>query len=304
MLITMSWLTLALLAPLLYAIIILIDDNLLRTVYKSPQVGAAISGVFGLVPALVLLILGHGDLSMPFGLALLSVVAGLILVISYYFYFQGFESANPSVVAAVLTLTPVLIPFVAHFLVDERLTGTAIAGFIILVVAAFAYTSVDTKKITINKTLLPVLVAALMLDGVAVANKFVYQRADFYAAFIYFSLGMLVGGLVFWVIAKQSAPQGIFKQLRTKGSAKLVALLVMVELLSLTAEFMHDRAISLGSVSLVGVLENLQPLYVLLIALLLFPFFPKQFREAGAGHIAIKLALALVMVGGVFLVAR
>lgn len=300
----MSWFYLALLAPLLYAIVVLIDDNLLRTVYRTPAVGASISGLFAALPAAVLLLMGYGSLALPFNLVIVSVAAGLLMSLSYFFYFQGFEKASPSVVAVVLTLTPVVLPFVAYFVVNERLSSAALVGFAVIILAAFAYAAIDVKKMSIGKALWPVLVAALLIDGAALASKYVYDRADFYAAFIYFLGGMFLGGALFALVVRRAGFVEMFKGASRKVALKLFGLLALVEIINLTAELVHGRAVSLGSVSLVNVLENIQPLYVLLIAVLLFPFFPWQFREAGAGHVRVKLMLALVMVGGVYLVAR
>lgn len=300
----MSWLYLALLAPLLYAAVNLLDDNLLRFIYKTPLVGAAISGVFGVVPALLIWVLGWGSLSLGLDMVLLSLAAGFLVVVSYFFYFKGFESANPSVVAALLSLSPVLIPFAAHFIVDERLTATEIAGFAIVIGAAFAYTLTDVKKFAISKALMPVLTAAVIVDIVSVTNKYVYQRADFYSAYIYFSLGMLLGGIMFMALHhlrhEKISPKKLYKQ----KSSILILGLSAVELLNLAAEFAHDRAISLGSVSLVNALENLQPLYVLLIAAALYPVWPKYFREADEGGMKIKFILSLIMIGGIYIAVR
>ncbi|HXE10150.1 MAG TPA: hypothetical protein VN554_01865, partial [Verrucomicrobiae bacterium] len=48
----MTWFYLALLAPLLYAIVNLLDDNLLQFVYKSPYVAAVSAGFYGSLPLL------------------------------------------------------------------------------------------------------------------------------------------------------------------------------------------------------------------------------------------------------------
>ena len=69
----MSWFYLALLAPLLYAVVNLIDDNLLQHVYESPYVGTAISGIFGALPLISLLFLNSTGISKQLGgLALLA----------------------------------------------------------------------------------------------------------------------------------------------------------------------------------------------------------------------------------------
>lgn len=303
MLTSMIWLYLALLAPLLYAVLNLIDDNMLRYVYRGPQPAAVISGLFGIIPA-VLVLAFSSTIDLPGNLILLSIGAGYLTVVGYYFYFVGLERENPSVVAALFSLTPAIIPFLAHHLVNERLSISAIVGFIILIVTTFIYSLSDIKKFTPSKALIPVTAAALLLDGIALANKYIYTKADFYAAYFYFSIGMVVGGLFFWWLIKQKGGKASGKAFRLTNSVKVFSLLILVELLGLAAEFVQDRALSLGSVSLVKALENLQPIYVLMIAVLLYPFFPKYFREAQSGNAALKTAMLVTMAVGAYMAVR
>lgn len=300
----MIWFYLALLAPLLYAIITLLDDNLLRHVYKKPQIAAAFSGLFGIVPAILILAFGRGALSISVGLGCIALLAGLCTTLAWYFYFRGLETLNPSVVSAILSLTPALLPLTAHFLVGEQLSITAGAGFVIISVSAFVYSTLDTKKFRITKSVLSVLAAALLLDAVALASKYAYERADFYAVYLCFSLGVFVGGLCFVILLRFMSTSVSLRKIYKTNTKKLMGLLALVEIIAVVAEFVHGRAVSLGSVSLVVVMENLAPFYVLLIAVLCFPFFPRFFREVEAGKLRFKFALLLLMLLGVYLIAR
>lgn len=297
----MSWLSLALLAPLLYAIINLLDDNLLRYVYRTPHAGAAISGIFGIVPATIVVILDLGGFAISLNLLLLSLLSGFLVVVSFFYYFKGLEKANPSVVAAILCLTPVILPFLAYFIVGERLTASAITGFIILIACGFVYTLLDTKKFTISKALAPILVAAVALDIVALTNKYVYQRLDFYTAYTYASIGMVIGGIFFLVLLKRNAKEFSVVQSYKKYSRKIILLLITAEAISTLAGYLFDRALSLGQVSLVTALGNLQPFYVLFLAVLLYPFRPQFFREAESDNLKYKFLLSIIMVFGVYL---
>ena len=300
----MSWFYLALLAPLLYAIVNLLDDNLLRQVYKSAHAGTIVSGLLGIAPAILILLFGLGTESLPANLIGLSLIAGFLTILGIYFYFIALERENPSVVMALFALTPAAIPFAAYFLVGERLSLNEIIGFGIVIIAAFIYSLSDIRKFTISKALVPAISAALVFDVVALANKYVYTKVDFYSAYLYFSLGMFIGGLIFLGWQQFTSKKVSIRALYKKNSTKLLLLLVMVEALGLIAGFVSDRALSLGSVSLVMALGNLQPLYILLISVLLFPFFPKYFREAKAGNIKLKFALSALMILGVYIAVK
>lgn len=298
----MTWFALAALAPFLYTITNLLDDNLLRHVYRSAHVGAIISGSFGILPALIILALGRGG-ALPMDMALLSLGAGFATVIAFYYYFVGLERENPSIVLAIFGLSPAIIPFIAYFLVDERLSVQAYIGFAIVILAGLAYTMSEVKKFRLSAAIVPVLTAALLLDGVALTNKYVYSNVDFYASYVYFGIGMLLGGLAF-AARLQSNDRKSLRQLHKKYPKIIIGVLILNELLALIAGFMHDRALDLGPVSIIAVLDNLQPAYILLISFLLYPFWPKFFREAESGGIRLKLAIIVVMLGGVYLTVQ
>lgn len=294
----MSWFYLALLAPLLYAIVVLIDDNLLRHVYRGPYLGTVISGLFGAVPLLALLF--YPAEAIPTKLALLSVLAGALTVCYYFFYFRGLLSDTPSIVIALFTLAPVTIPFLAYFIVGEELTLPQIAGFIIVLTASLLLTATDIRKFQFSKALLPILIAVLFVVIISIINKYVYQEAGFYTAYMYFSAGMGLTGLLFLVGKYQENRQNFLKLKKTLY--KLLPILLIAEIIGLAGEFSLNLAISRGPVSLVKVMEGLQPVFILLIALALYPFAPRFFREAEEGGVKKKFLLMALAITGLAII--
>lgn len=301
----MTWLYLALAAPLLAAIVNIFDDNLLGKIYQGALAGTTVTGLFGIIPAIVIILLKPNSANVPAQLLVLSLLTGFLIVVAYYSYFKGLEREDPSVVAALFCLTPAAIPFIAFFVVGERLSTNAIIGFSIVIVSAFLYSLSSIRKFTISKALLPAITAAALFDVVAVTNKYVYTKIDFSHAYFYFSIGMFMAGIVFFIISLRHPPtkQNLWDIIQKK-SAKLFILLAAVEALALIAELLRNKALSLGSVSLVAALQNLQPLYVLVISLLFYPLYPKYFRSRESGNIGIKLFLAAFLVLGVYIAVQ
>lgn len=301
----MSWLYLALLSPFISAIVNIFDDNLLEKIYKGALVAAVISGLFGILPVIFILIVWPSSINIPGNLAVLSMAAGIMEVFAFYAYFKGLEKANPAIVAALLCITPAAIPFIAYFVVGERLSGTAVLGFSIVIVSAFLFSLTDIRKLTISKALIPAVIAAAFFDTVAITNKYIYTKIDFVNAYLYFSLGMFVAGLILLFISskKDHHKQNLWAIFQKKSS-RLLLLLLLVEALALMAELTRNKALSLGNVSLVASLQNLQAFYVLFISLIFFRFYPKFFRSAETTNLSLKLLLALAMCFGVFVAAK
>lgn len=294
----MSWFYLALLVPLLYSIAVLFDDNLLRLVYKSSYLAATVAGFFGALPLLSLFFINAP--AIPPMLVALSLMAGFLTVFYYFFYFQGLTSDSPSIVVALFCLAPATIPFFAHFIVHEQLLAHQIIGFIIVLLASLGLAATDIKKFKMSKALAPVLIAVAFVDIIAITTKYVYQQVDFYPAYMYFSAGMVLGG-IFFLCLKFSENLKVFHTIK-KNIKELLPIFVAVELVNLAAEFTFNLAVSRGPVSLIEVISGVQPMFVLFIALALYPIAPKYFREAREGRIAEKILLMLVIIFGLTII--
>jgi drug/metabolite transporter (DMT)-like permease len=295
----MSWFYLALLAPLLYAVVNLLDDNLLSFVYKSPYLAAVSVGFYGTLPLLSRFFI-HAS-AIPAHLAVLSVMAGWLTLVYYFFYFKGLQSDSPSIVIALFGLAPATIPFFAHFIVHERLAPLEIAGFVIVLLASLGLAVNDLKRLKFSKALVFISIAVILTDIISITTKYVYQRTDFYPAYLYFSVGMGLGGICFLFLKFQDNKRTIREI--SKSIKKLLPVFIVAELTGLAAEFTLNLAISRGPVSLVKVIEGIQPMFVLLIALGLYPFWPKYFREAAEGNLARKFALMIIIIAGLAVIS-
>ena len=295
----MSWFYLALLAPLLFAIVNLIDDNLLRFVYKGPYLAAAASGIFGALPLISLLFVDWTPITIS--QAGVMLLAGFLTAIYYFFYFKSLAVESPSVVIAIMSLVPATLPVLAYFLLDERLTSAQFTGFTVVLIASLGLAMTEVKKFKFSAALVPALVVVGIVDITSLLTKYVYEQAAFYPAFICFSIGLGLGGVYFALIMffdHKKHDLSVFK----KSIHKLFVIFIMVELLAVAAEFTSNLAVSRGAVSLVRVVEGIQPMYVLLIALVLYPLSPKHFREAAEGQLAKKFALMAIITAGLFLI--
>ncbi|HUD07074.1 MAG TPA: DMT family transporter [Candidatus Saccharimonadales bacterium] len=298
----MSWLYFALAAPFLYAIVNLIDDNLLRFVYKSPWLAATIGGLFGALPLLSRIFI-HTS-SVPALYIFMAILSGFLLTVFYLFYFRALSSSYPSVVVAFLNLVPATLIFLSYFLLHENLYFIQILGFTIVLLASILLTLSfpDLKNFWSAEVILPTLVAVVLIDAISLLMKDSYNHAQFYPLYMYYSAGLGLGGIVFLVFHFITGKQS---EIRKLGSSfkKVVPIFLIAEVLNLVSELCINLATSKGPVSLVRVIEGIQPLFVLLIALILYPFAPRFFREAGGGGNFRKFVLMVVAVWGIVLVA-
>jgi drug/metabolite transporter (DMT)-like permease len=295
----MSWFYLALLAPLLYAVVNLLDDNLLSFVYKSPYLATVSAGFYGSLPLLSRIFIHAHALSLQ--LALLAGGAGFLTLAYYFFYFKGLQSDSPSIVIALFSLAPATIPFLAHFIVHEHLSVGEIGGFVAVLLASMGLAVSDLRKLKFSKALVPIIIAVIFVDAISIMTKYAYQRADFYPVYLYFSGGMGIGAMVFLLLKFEENKRGILKI--KKRLRKLLPIFIAAELVGLAAELTLNLAISRGPVSLVRVIEGIQPMFVLLIALGLYPVSPKFFREAKEGSLVRKFGLMIIAIAGLAIIS-
>lgn len=296
----MTWFHLALLAPLIYAIVNLIDDNLMRHVYRSPHSGAIISGLFGGLPLFTLFFYDYTDIALRFEVE--AAIAGFLLVGFYYCYFVALDRESPSVVVALGNTAPILLGVLAFIFLGERLGARDIVGLSLILGASVGLALAGGRSKThFKRSILPILCGGVFVSINSLLIKDVFDHVPFYSAYMWLSAGMVAGGVYFMLVLYHANQREILYDLR-RITRKYFWLFLLVEGLALVAEFTMNLAISRGPVTAVRAIEGIQPMYVLLIALCLYPFKPQFFREAGEGNILKKLAYIMVIIVGLYLV--
>jgi drug/metabolite transporter (DMT)-like permease len=129
--------------------------------------------------------------------------------------------------------------------------------------------------------------------------KHVFTQVDFWSGYVFFSTGMVLAGMFFMVTFKKGR---LFVGEFQSSFTKWIWVFVVAELLNIAAEIIQNLAISRGPVALVRVLEGVQPIYVLLIAVIFFPVFPQFLREATYKGRTKKLSLMALMLVGLYLI--
>ncbi len=292
----MGWFTLALLAPLILALVVIIDDNLVRHVYKSPFYGTIISGIFGLLPLISLFFI---DLAVPSALTIaIGILAGFLTVSYYFFYFKALKVEAPSVVIALFSLAPAVVSVLAYLILGEKLSGMQYLGISIIILAAFGISANDIRKWKFSRALGLIAMASVLFAVSLIAIKHVFEIVDFWSGYVYLAIGMGLASLFFATAFKGGRS---FVSKFRKNYRKWLLFFAITEGLNIVAELTQKLAISNGPVSLVTVLGNVLPIYILILAIILYRFFPNYLREATEGHVLKKLIFMAIMLSGIIL---
>jgi len=297
----MSWFFLAIFSTFFYAIINLLDDHLLKHVYRSPHAGTIISSIFAGLPLLSLFFLDTQPIEVKY--ILLSLLAGIVSSVWIYNYFRSFEVETPSVVVTFMGLSPLILAILAFFFLDERIQTTQILGAAIVFIASLLLVYDPKEKWGKLKKMKNMIVALLALTLYSILIKYLFTENDFYTVYMWISVGMVMGGLYFIFYLLFAHKRETLTEIR-KSFRNYYLIFIGVELLALAAEFMNSLAVDRGPLTVIKSIENIQPMFVLLIAVALYPFKPNLFREASEGGKVRKLVLMAVIFVGLVLIGE
>ena len=279
-----NWFLIALLNPVAWAFGCLLDVFLIdRKIYRSPIEPIVVSGLFCLLPLLVLTfqywdsanppaqaIIGSGGLlsvvnlqQLQFSGATFSILAGLGLVFHLYFYFKALFIVNDaSKLETFNLLSVVLVPVLSFLLLREKLS--------LFQYAAIALATCGVV-VLIKGSRSPVQNAVLKYSGIAVLAMSLsmiflvkaYELAAESEVMIWYFLTLFCSAYVCCLLNPKI-------RLRTSDLfVRFFYLFILTEMIQLIAVFGSQRAIGLsGSASMVALVECALPLLIILFSVI------------------------------------
>lgn len=303
------WFLMALLSPLLWALVAIIDNHFVHGVYEDEYDGMVVSGVFQLLPWL-LVPLGVVEFILPnVEMATLAFLAGGLFILAFLCYFRTLFVHNDSALAEIFwNLSVVVVPFFAWLLVGEVLKGVHYAGIGVAFLGTLLFNfDGGVKRVGFLRVAFPMMGAVIFLSLSMVLSRQVYEalKPDFWSVFLIFSLGATITSFVALTIMRKNVFEKVKKIITL--SKKYFLYFCLAEGLSLGSTITSQKAISLApAVSFVSVLESLVPGFVMIFSLFLIQImkimkvsgtnvdvYKRQLSGAG-----IKIfALVLVVIG-------
>jgi drug/metabolite transporter (DMT)-like permease len=236
-----------------------VDEHLVTRAEQAPVTLLLVTGIFGSLPALYVLVTGQWA-PCTGSTAVLALTGGVLGILVYYPYLVALTTASASDVILMWNLSPVLIMGMAHVTVSERLTHGEYIAIALLVVSSMLATITPGNSRTTRSAMPWMVLASVLLAVSSVAEKAVYERLPFMGGFGWLSLGAAIAtaGVA---VASATARKELAASLR----GKLALVFVGNELLDLGAVSTLEFATSLAPVSLVHAVGGTQPVFILLI---------------------------------------
>ncbi len=295
----MNWIIFALLAPFLWGVGSIITKFMRIKYIKSP-LGYLV--FISPIAFLSLILLVFEPFRNP-GLIniIISVLSGIIAMVSYYLYICALHEEDASRAAILYGTTPLFALLLATIFLKEMLSLKDYIAFFLILGGTFLISIKNKKnKFKISKSILLIILSSFIGAVHNTLLKFA-TATNFSTMMVLRQSGIFLFVLLIFIFSKSVRMNA--KETLKKFKIKRGILAYASESLGIVGMVFLYLAIQRAPVSLVTLVGGFQSLFVIFIAVTLSIFFPKIIRETiDKKTIAIKIVSALLMLLGLYII--
>jgi drug/metabolite transporter (DMT)-like permease len=304
----MNWFLIALLPPIFWSLTNHIDKYLLTKYFKDGAIGAVM--IFSSSIAILLLpiiILIQPTVLQNFQTNyLLIVLNGTLYLFATLPYFYALEKDDASLSVPLFQMIPVFSFIFGFVFLRETLYITQILGGIIIIISSI-FISLNISDIKKMKMKWDVF-GLMALSSLLYALNFIFFKhfaleTDFWVTSFWEYVGFGLFG-IFLLLFVKNYRQGFFNVLK-QNRLKVVGINGLNEIINIIAKISFNFATILTPVTMVWIINGLQPLFVFVFGILLTVLFPKISKEDISRKTLIQRIIAIgVITVGVYLINK
>jgi drug/metabolite transporter (DMT)-like permease len=234
-------------------------------------------------------------------LSIIPVILGVSLIYSYGLYGKALESNETSRIVLLFNLTPVVIFVLGFLFLGQKLSGTDLVAFVLILAGAFAvsYQKQSSGGIKLNPGMVWILAAIILWSIMFLVADWTLGQMPFSEFIVFEAVGTALAGLIMICITPQRLQ--IAEGLRGVTYKKFLWFLGNNSI-DLLGQMSMRMALSLASVAaLVTVVTQVQSLYAILLGIVLASVYPASFAEDKTPQgLLIKICAGLVMFAGFY----
>ena len=312
----MQWFILALIASILWAVVVIVDKFIL-THYIKDAVSYQVFLTLTMLPFLISLLpfTSHNTNSstptiLPVIIILLGVAMGLVFVL----YNKALMIEEVSRVTPLFYLSPLFVLLFSFMFIGEGLSLRRYVGIGLMVFSAISVSvslrgrNRDSRRqshshslhIVLSPALLMILVLDIMNAGKDVISKLILSHLDYLSYLFWFLLGNIAGRPFLLLIPhNREKTLMIIKTL----PPKVYLLSFISSSLAWAGYVLYFKAVSMTYISLVSAIPTTQPFLVFIFATLLGLFYPGLIEEkTDRRSLTIKGIAAVSVLIGAYLI--
>ncbi|OGE91040.1 MAG: hypothetical protein A3A83_01835 [Candidatus Doudnabacteria bacterium RIFCSPLOWO2_01_FULL_48_57] len=296
----MSYIAIAVVAYMLYAINGVVDKFLLTKAVKSPAVYAFYIGITSPMTWVLA----------PFGLKfvgpldlLIAIIGGASFVVALYFLYVATRQTTISRLLPIEGgLVPIFTLVFAYLFLGERLSQTQLLAFGLMVLGAVLIAFKYEKGGWYAKALGNATIAAVFFALSFVLTKYIFDETNFVSGLIWTRLGFFLVSVS--MLIPKTTRQKIFNAPKETSKGNIF-LYYGARVSGGLAGLLQNYAISLGSVTLVNAMQGTQYAFLLVMAILLSRYYPRVLKEQISFAIFLQKIAAIILIsGGLYFLAR
>lgn len=234
---------------------------------------------------------------------LICIGAGLAGVISYYLFIASLKHEELSRVIILYAVNPIFVLSIAFFFLGEVLGVRDYIAFALIISGSLMICmNRGSKFFRLSRGMAMVLFSSFFGAVHNVLLKTVAE-ANFTTIMLMREAG-IAAAIIAVAAFSGSVRRAAFRMGRALGARNII-LAYTAEFFGLAGVVFAYIAMQAAPVSMVSLIQGLEPLFVILIALVLSRFFPGVIKEEfGKKTITIKIASAALMIGGLYFIIR
>jgi uncharacterized membrane protein len=290
-----SWIVYALLYPALLAIVNVLDKFLLDKRIRDYRSLLPVIGFVALPGGVLITLFSQWNSITSLQLSL-GMLSGVLIAISYVIYFHVLSFEEVSRVISIWYAAPVLVSIFAAVILKEYLPWWK---YLAIVVAASGAVLIGMKsfaRIPVMRKGFWVIISMCVLSGiVSIIAKYLLFDLSIWNVIGLELLGVSL--LILFIFSKRS-------RMHVRQTLKSLHFIVFSEYATYCAWLLWAAAVALTNVSLVSAMGSVQPLYVLILIIMLSTFKPNILKEVFTRKTFVIKAIAILMIViGTFFVA-
>lgn len=302
----MNWFLIALLPPVLWSITNHIDKYLLTRFFKGGAVGAVM--IFSASIAILLLpiiAIIHPAVLHQFNLSYLLITAnGTLYLFATLPYFYALNKDDASLTVPLFQMIPVFSFILGYIFLGETLTLTQIIGGLIIIVSSIfiSLKISEIRKLHMKWDVFFLMtLSSLLFTLNFIFFKFFALKTDFWTTSFWEYIGFGLFGIFLLVFIK-SYREGFLRVIKV-NKLQVLGINGTNEVINIIAKISFNYASILTPVTVVWIINGLQPFFVFVFGIILTVLFPKISKEDISKRTLIQRIIAIVAITfGVYLI--
>lgn len=301
----MNWFYIALISPILYAVSNHIDKYLLEKYFKGGEAGALIlfSALFSIFALPIVYLIEPAVFSLGLQSIIVLLLNGTIGVICLILYFKALRDDEASTVVPFYQTIPIFGFILGYFILGETLNLNQFLACVLIIAGTIILSlNFNIGEISIKKRVVALMITASILYAAAgVIFKIIAVEEGFWLSVFWDFTGSAIFGMILFVSIKSYRKD--FLWVLKNNSLSVIFLNFFNEIIFIIAEGVIAYALLLAPVALIMTINSTQPLFVLIIGVVLTLFFPKIFKESLVKRNLIQKvsAIGIIVVGAIIL---